>query len=1028
VVAGVALAMLTVAPATATEAYAGPGQLAPQTHDATTPGVDRAYGRLPLAFMRQGRSYTARTASGSIALRRGVATIIPSQGKRIGDPVTVGLAGAAVVDPRVQQRLPGVVNDLRGDDPRRWRTDIPTFGRVRYAGVYPGIDLDYHGTSGTLEYDFRLAPGADPGRIAVDFHGAPLRLTRAGALVAGRGADRLRQAPPVAFQPSADGRDPVPARFVVRGDHVGFELGAYDPARPLVIDPLVLSFATLLGGVDEDLVNDVAVDSAGATYLAGYTLSNNFPTTSGAYDTTLEGIDAIVTKINPAGSALVYSTLLGGSATDFADTVAVDSAGNAFVAGETLSISPSTTTKFPTTAGAYTNVSNDPGFGDAFVTKLNAAGNGLVYSSVYGGSNQEEVRAIALDASGAAYVGGYTASTSNATTAFPTAGAYQALPGGSNRDGFVTKLNGSGARVYSTYLGGSGQDEVNGIDVDSLGRAYVTGFATAFSGNNFPTTPANRFAPVEDNGADAFLSRLSASGASLDYSTGIGTDGNGNSNDGTDYAYAVAVGPTDGIAYITGTSRTSGTPSNADFPLKHQYEGRDGGCCFGQDVFVSKFDTTLAGNASLLYSTLVGGSGAEAATAIDVDSAGNAYIGGVVSAFSSGSPYDTTPDELGGGVNRGSAFVTKLVQSGNTNASLGFSTTIQGTVSLDSVGGVVYDEAAGAVYAGGTSRNGLVLTTAGAYQTTGAGGRDGFAVKISVSSDSTPPQTTITGGPLNGATVTSNPVGFTFSASETSTFECSYDGAPYAACSSPGPGLTGSDSRTLTEGAHAFSVRASDTAGNVDASPDSRSFTVALADSTPPDTSITSGPANGSTVTTSSVTFGFSSTEGASTFECSTDGQAFAACTSPGPASTGSDTRMLTNGPHTFAVRARDAATNVDASPATRSFTLNVPAPPPADTTPPDTTITKAPPRTVKVKRSATVKVEFTSTEPGSTFTCKVDEGPVRSCRSAETFRLGKGRHTISITATDAAGNTDASPATVRVTVKKKKPKPAGKH
>jgi beta-propeller repeat-containing protein len=938
-----ALAVLTMVPMAATEADAAPAPLvahaqpATATATVTAPGVDGAYGRLQLAFMRDGDSYVARTASGSIVLRRGEAAITPTHGRRLGEPLTLGLADALDVDPQVQQRLPGVVNDLRGDDRSGWRTDIPTFGRIRYAGVYPGIDLDYHGTSGTLEYDFRLAPGADPGRISVDFHGASLRLTRSGTLVAGRGPDRLRQAPPVAFQPAASGRDPVPARFVLHGDRVGFQLGAYDPSRPLVIDPLLLSYATLLGGSDADRVNDIAVDSTGAAYLAGYTISDSFPTSSGAYDTTRAGVDVIVTKLNPTGSALVYSTLLGGSGTDFADTVAVDATGHAFVAGQTVPDTSPGATPFPTAGGAYTNTSNDPGYGNAFVTELNPSGNALVYSSVFGGSDQEEVRAIALDSAGAAYVGGYTASTGNAATAFPaSAGAYQTTFGGTSRDGFVTKLNSTGARVYSTYLGGSSQDEVSGLDVDSQGRAYVTGFAYGSSSNTFPTTPANRFAPVEENNTDAFLSRLSPDGASLGYSTGIGTDGNGSANNGDDYGYAVAVGPTDGIAYITGATRTGSGP-NGDFPLKHQYEGRSGGS-YGLDVFVAKFDTTASGGASLLYSTLIGGDGTEAAQAIDVDPAGSAYVTGVTG-NASGNYYDTTAGELGGGTNRGSVFVTEVDQSGSASATLGFSTTIPGTTGADSVGGIVYDETAEATYVGGTTWGGNPTTT-GAYQTTPQGDRDGFAAKITVGSDSTPP-----------------------------------------------------------------------------------------------DTAISTGPADGAAVTTSSVTFGFSSTEGGSTFECAYDGGAFVACTSPGPGTTGSDTRTLANGAHTFAVRARDGATNVDPTPATRSFTVSVastppppppapPAPPAADTTPPDTTVTKAPPKSFTVKKRASVTVEFTSTELGSTFTCKVDDGPAQSCRSGATFRLGKGKHTISIAATDAAGNSDRSPATVTVKVKIKKKKP----
>jgi hypothetical protein len=698
--------------------------------------------------------------------------------------------------------------------------------------------MDYHGTSGTLEYDFRIAPGADPSPIELDFHGAPLRVSASGTLIVGKGDGALRQAPPIAFQPGPEGRTPVDARFDVDGGRVGFELGAYDRSRPLVIDPLVLTYSTFLGGGNDDDVSDIAVDSTGAAYLTGYTTSSDFPTVAGGYDTSLAGtIDAYVAKLNPAGTDLVYSTLLGGSSNDFARSIAIDSAGNAYTTGQTNSLTGPAANQFPTAGGAFTTTLDTTGQGDAFVTKLNSTGSGLIYSARFGGYAQEEALAIAVDASNNAYVGGHTG---NPTTnpAFPTSpGALQSTFNG-NRDGFIVRLDASGQRVYSTMLGGTGQDEVHDIDVDSQGRAYVTGFAAAFSNNDFPTTAANRYAAVDSNGTDAFLSRISANGTALEYSTGIGAQGGGGGNSGADFSEGVAVGPTDGIAYITGGTRTGGT---TDFPLKNHYEGRSTACCYGLDLFVSKFDTTQSGNNSLLYSTMISGGGEESGNAIDVDASGNAYVGGAIFTPGSGDPYDTTSDELGGGAGRGTAIVTKVVQSGSSNASVGFSTTIpNGGFLQDSISGIVVASGGDVFVSGNSTGNAPTQTTAGAFQTSHPGADDGFISKISVSSDTTPPNTAITGGPAAGSTVTSQPFTFNFSSTEAnSTFECSYDGAAYAPCSSPGPGSTGSDTRSLGNGNHSISVRARDAAGNVDATPETRQFSVFVTppDTTPPDAS-----------------------------------------------------------------------------------------------------------------------------------------------------------------------------------------------
>ncbi|MCA1619697.1 MAG: SBBP repeat-containing protein [Acidobacteria bacterium] len=264
--------------------------------------------------------------------------------------------------------LPGKSNYLRGSDPAAWRTGVASFSGVEYRGVYDGIDLVYYGNQRQLEYDFRLAPGADPRRVRLGFEGqTSLRVDAGGDLVLGApGGGEVRQQKPYAYQEEADGRRvEVASRYVLKGKgRVGFEVGAYDTARPLVIDP-VLAYSTYLGGGgSNDTARGVAVDAAGNAYVTGETISTDFPATAGAAQTTFGGFnyDAYVTKLNAAGTAVVYSTFLGGSRNDNGYAVAVDAAGDAYVVGSTASLG------FPTTAGAFQTARN--GQGDGFVSKI----------------------------------------------------------------------------------------------------------------------------------------------------------------------------------------------------------------------------------------------------------------------------------------------------------------------------------------------------------------------------------------------------------------------------------------------------------------------------------------------------------------------------------------------------------------------------------------------------------------------------------------------------------------------------------
>ena len=383
--------------------------------------------------------------------------------------------------------LPGKSNYFIGNDPAKWRTNVPTYAKVKYQNVYRGIDLVYYGNPQQLEYDFVVAPGADPKAISLDVAAirssaeggrrASLRIDANGDLVIQGGEDEVHLHKPVVYQAAVNQGAVGPARhfvdghYVLKGDNrVSFEIASYDPGKTLVIDP-VLVYSTYLGGSGDDIGEGIAVDAAGNAYITGYTGSINFPTANPLQADSHGGdSDAFVAKLNPAGSALVYSTYLGGGGQDIGKGIAVDSAGNAYVTGsaqcQLYVFGPPA--NFPT-ANPLQAVCG--GGMDAFVAKLNTAGSALVYSTYLGGSGLDSGFGIALDSAGNAYVTGYTGSID-----FPTANPLQAVHGGGGQDAFVAKLNPAGsALVYSTYLGGSGYEFATGIAVDSLGKCLRYG-------------------------------------------------------------------------------------------------------------------------------------------------------------------------------------------------------------------------------------------------------------------------------------------------------------------------------------------------------------------------------------------------------------------------------------------------------------------------------------------------------------------------------------------------------------------------
>lgn len=376
-----------------------------------------------------------------------------------------------------EDELPGRGNYFIGNDPRNWHRDVRGYSRVICKSVYRGVDLVYYGNGGELEYDFKVAPGADTAAIGIRYEGAKkLSVDTAGDLVIATTVGELRQRRPVAYQQDAGERRLVAARYVLRGDYqVSLKLGAYDHKRPLVIDP-VLAYSTYLGSSGSDDISGIAVDSLGNAYVTGHTSSTTFPNTG-----TIGGTNRplFVSKLKPDGSGLVYSTLISGFPGPFPGTssglaIAVDKNGNAYVTGQTDSAS------FPTTAGAFQAAVH--GGNDAFVLKLTADGSSLAYSTCLGGMYEDAGKGIAVDALGCAYITGRTESQD-----FPTANPLQITMNGV-QDGFVSKLNETGtALVYSTFFGGRERETGNGIAVDASGNTYVTG---GTSSDDFPTANA----------------------------------------------------------------------------------------------------------------------------------------------------------------------------------------------------------------------------------------------------------------------------------------------------------------------------------------------------------------------------------------------------------------------------------------------------------------------------------------------------------------------------------------------------------
>ena len=672
------------------------------------PNVGQA--ALPVRFLARGRGYildlTADGATLTLASSQARSSVAPGGQAPLPTPRTavvqrafLGANSAAAM--QAEGRQPGVSNYLRGADPGAWRTGVPHYSRVRYRGIYPGVDLVYYGAGQELEYDVVLAAGANPRAIRLAFAGVQgLRVDGAGNLALRTAAGTLVERAPLAYQLGPHGRTPVAAQIVLRGrDEVGFALAEYDRHRSLVIDP-VLRYSTHLGGSDGGYTvgAGIAVDRTGAAYVTGTTFSNTFPTTpDGLFRTAPRSgdVDAFVTKLSPDGRRLLYSTYLGGRGYDAGASIAVDRAGAAYVTGATSS------RDFPTTRGAFETTLKGAG-GHAFVAKLSPDGRRLLYSTLLGGKGIERGRGVAVDRTGAAYVIGETNSRD-----FPTTrGAFQAANKGGGYDPFVTKLSPNGRRLlYSTFLSGSYRDGDTGagIAVDGTGAAYVTGLAGS---PDFPTTRGAFQSSSKSGTGSAYVAKLTANGRRLLYSTLLG-------GRGTTLGNGIAVDKA-GAAYVTGAT------SALDFPTTRgafQTILQPG----DTDAYVTKLSPD---GHQLLYSTLLGGRGTTLGNGIAVDRAGVAYVTGTTNVTSFPLTRDALPTAHLAG--EGHAFVAELAPLGQR---LLYATYVGGT-GTEKGRGVAVD-ASGAAYITGETDSHDFPSTPGALQTVSrAGATDAFIITL----------------------------------------------------------------------------------------------------------------------------------------------------------------------------------------------------------------------------------------------------------------------------------------------------------
>ncbi len=590
--------------------------------------------------------------------------------------------------------LPHRSNYLLGNEPSGQQPGVPNYRRVRYRSIYPGIDLVFHCDSSHLEFDLDVAPGADVRRARFRLDGAEsVRLDASGDLIAKVGSNELRLHHPVAFQKIGIGETPVSAEFFISGNHeIRFRTGKFNPSLPLTIDP-VLTYASFLGGSGADTAFAVALDPQHDFYVCGQTTSSNFPVSGGVQDTFGGAGDAFVLKLKSDGSGLAYSTFLGGNLADACQAIAVDSQGNAYVAGPTSSANfPTKNALQPALAGGQ----------DIFVTKLSPDGASLVYSTYLGGGGLDTIAAIALDSSNNVVLAGTTKSAD-----FPVVNALEPTLTGTagNSDAFVAKLKADGsALIFSTYFGGSGVDGATGVAVSSTGNIWVAG---GTGSTDFPVV--NAIQSTFGGGGvsnvspgDAFLAEFAPNGSSLLFSTYWG-------GSGQEQATSVSLDTSDNVFLV-------GITSSPNFPTHNALQPQLASAG-GFNSFVTKF---AADASSTLFSTYFGGTGTEQVFGSATDASGNIFIAGSTSSTNLPVMDPIQSSNLGGAAD---GFISQISANGS---SLLFSTYMGGS-GTDSFNRVAID-ISGVYVVGSTGSSDF--PTMGTLVNTFGGATDGVIVRL----------------------------------------------------------------------------------------------------------------------------------------------------------------------------------------------------------------------------------------------------------------------------------------------------------